>query len=77
MEKQGAPVLPVIRGARCTGCGECVPVCSNGVLEIRDGQARLARPADCAYCGECETLCPQGAIALPFEITFQEGSGHA
>lgn len=67
-----APVLPVIRAERCTGCGDCVEACPAGALELREGVAVLARPEDCRYCGDCETLCPQGAIALPFEIVFGE-----
>jgi NAD-dependent dihydropyrimidine dehydrogenase PreA subunit len=65
-------ILPTILQDLCTGCGDCVATCPTGALELREGQAILARPADCAYCGDCETLCPQGAIALPFEIVFSE-----
>lgn len=67
-----APVLPMIRADRCTGCGDCLEACPAGVLELREGKAVLARPEDCRYCGDCETLCPEGAIALPFEIVFSE-----
>ncbi len=66
-----SPVLPLILEERCTGCSDCVEVCPAEALELADGRAVLARPEDCAYCADCEEICPEGAIALPFEIAFE------
>ncbi|HDL98348.1 MAG TPA: 4Fe-4S ferredoxin, partial [Desulfobacteraceae bacterium] len=37
----------------CTGCGECVPDCAEGSLEIIDGKARLAADKLCDGLGAC------------------------
>jgi len=68
-------VLPIIDGARCTGCGTCVNTCPTQAVALIDGQACIVRPADCAYCGDCEASCPEGAIGLPYEIVLAEFVG--
>jgi len=30
-----------INEARCTGCGECIPGCPEGAIQVIDGKARL------------------------------------
>ena len=64
------PSLPVPRidGDRCTGCGLCVEVCPNGVLNMTDQKAHVARPDRCDYTGYCERICPAEAIERPFQI---------
>ena len=69
---QHTTVLPLIIEDRCTGCGDCVQVCPQGVLELLGERVVLARPEECAFCGDCESFCPEGAIALPFEIIYAE-----
>ena len=66
--------LPVLDRARCTGCGDCVPVCASGVLALVGGRLEFVKPAACDYCGECEAMCAQGAISCPYEIVM-EGNG--
>ncbi|NLE01848.1 MAG: 4Fe-4S binding protein, partial [Fibrobacter sp.] len=50
----------------CIGCGECVEVCKDFSLEIRDGNAGLSNnPAfGCIGCGHCMAICPTGAIQI-------------
>ena len=49
---------------KCNGCGECVPSCAEGALEIIDGKARLVSEKYCDGLGACLGECPQGAITI-------------
>lgn len=48
----------------CNGCGECVPNCHEGALQIIDGKARLISELMCDGLGACIGHCPQGAITI-------------
>ena len=48
----------------CNGCGECVPACEEGAIEIIHGKARLAADNLCEGLGACLGSCPQGAISV-------------
>lgn len=48
----------------CNGCGECVPNCHEGALQIIDGKARLISELMCDGLGACLGHCPQGAIEI-------------
>lgn len=48
----------------CTGCGECVPGCHEGALQIIDGKARLISELMCDGLGACLGHCPEGAITI-------------
>ena len=48
----------------CDGCGECVPNCHEGALQIIDGKARLISELMCDGLGACLGHCPQGAITI-------------
>ena len=49
---------------KCDGCGNCVPACAEGALEIVDGKARLVSEVYCDGLGACLGECPQGAITI-------------
>ena len=49
---------------KCDGCGNCVPNCKEGALQIIDGKARLISDLFCDGLGACLGHCPQGAITL-------------
>lgn len=49
---------------KCTGCGECVPNCPEGALQIIDGKARLVSDLFCDGLGACIGHCPEGAITV-------------
>lgn len=48
----------------CTGCGECVPNCHEGALQIIDGKVRLISELMCDGLGACLGHCPEGAITI-------------
>ncbi len=48
----------------CNGCGNCVPNCHEGALQIIDGKARLISDLFCDGLGACIGHCPEGAISL-------------
>jgi len=47
---------------RCDGCGQCVPSCAEGALEIIDGKARLIAERYCDGLGACLGECPNDAL---------------
>ena len=46
----------------CNGCGECVPNCVEGALQIIDGKARVISDLFCDGLGACLGHCPTGAL---------------
>ena len=48
----------------CNGCGDCVPNCHEGALQIIDGKARLISDLMCDGLGACLGHCPEGAITI-------------
>lgn len=49
---------------KCDGCGQCVPACAEGAIQIIDAKARLVREEYCDGLGACLGECPQGAIII-------------
>lgn len=48
----------------CNGCGDCVPNCPEGALQVLDGKARLVSDLFCDGLGACLGECPVGAITV-------------
>ena len=53
-----------INKEKCTGCGDCIPGCPEGALQVIDGKARLISDLFCDGLGACIGTCPQEAIEI-------------
>ncbi len=48
----------------CDGCGQCVPSCAEGAIQIIDGKAKLVEDRYCDGLGACLGECPTGALSV-------------
>jgi len=48
----------------CDGCGQCVPACEEGAIQIVDGKATLVGEKYCDGLGNCLGECPTGALKV-------------
>jgi NAD-dependent dihydropyrimidine dehydrogenase PreA subunit len=48
----------------CDGCGQCVPNCAEGALQIIDGKAKIIAENLCDGLGACLGECPNGALKI-------------
>jgi len=53
-----------IDNEKCNGCGQCIPNCPEGAIQIIDEKARLISDIFCDGLGACIGYCPQGAIKI-------------
>lgn len=53
-----------IDGNLCDGCGQCVPACAEGAIQIVDGKARLVSEIYCDGLGACLGECPKSALKI-------------
>ena len=71
--------LAAVDRERCDGCGKCVGVCPQGIIEIVPREnviqnfcssrasaknTRAACGVGCIGCGICEKVCPVGAVRV-------------
>jgi Pyruvate/2-oxoacid:ferredoxin oxidoreductase delta subunit len=49
---------------KCNGCGQCIPNCPEGALQVIDNKARLVSDLFCDGLGACIGNCPLGAISV-------------
>ena len=48
----------------CDGCGQCVPSCAEGSLQIVDGKAKMVSDNLCDGLGACLGECPNDALKI-------------
>jgi ferredoxin len=58
--------VPTIDESSCTGCGQCVKACPDGVLALHEGKSKAGPGefAGCIACGHCVCVCPTGSIVV-------------
>lgn len=49
---------------KCDGCGDCVPSCAEGAIQIIDNKAKVVNETYCDGFGACLGECPQDAITM-------------
>lgn len=49
---------------KCSGCEECVEVCTAQVFEMRSGKPTPVKGKDCVGCQSCAEICEQQAIQV-------------
>lgn len=49
---------------KCDGCGQCLPGCPEGALQVVDGKVRLVKESYCDGLGACLGHCPTGALQV-------------
>ncbi|MCM8763905.1 MAG: 4Fe-4S binding protein [Candidatus Omnitrophica bacterium] len=54
---------------KCTGCGQCIPSCPEGAIQIIDGKARIISDLFCDGLGACIGSCPYGALTIKKRLT--------
>lgn len=47
---------------KCDGCGQCVPSCAEGAIQVVNGKARLVSEKYCDGLGACLGECPNDAL---------------
>ncbi|MHC4862399.1 MAG: ATP-binding protein, partial [Planctomycetota bacterium] len=57
------PMIRIIE-EKCDGCGQCVPSCAEGAIQVIDGKARLIGDSLCDGMGACLGECPQDALVI-------------
>ena len=46
---------------KCTGCGECLPVCPQNCMDIAASKAEINQ-TNCLHCGNCFEVCRFDAV---------------
>ncbi len=55
---------PIIDEEECNGCGFCIEVCPNKVLDLEEGVAVVVNEEACDGCGLCAEECPMSIIEI-------------
>ncbi|MFH0966491.1 MAG: 4Fe-4S dicluster domain-containing protein [Methanobacteriota archaeon] len=54
----------------CEGCGDCIPACPTGSIELLDKEGQkipkawVTNPDTCIGCGKCAKACIVGAVQM-------------
>lgn len=46
---------------KCTGCGDCIPACPVGYIQMNPRTEKIIM---CIHCGICAKYCPHGVLKL-------------
>lgn len=50
--------------SRCDGCGNCIPACAEGAIQLVDGKAKVVSDKFCDGLGACLGECPNNALRV-------------
>jgi NAD-dependent dihydropyrimidine dehydrogenase PreA subunit len=56
--------LVVVDGEKCTGCEDCLEVCTASVFEMKEGQSVPVNGKECLGCASCVEVCKEKAITI-------------
>jgi len=56
--------IVIIDENKCNGCGECIPNCQEGAIQLIGGKAKLLAEKYCDGLGACLGTCPMDAIIV-------------
>ena len=59
--------------SKCNGCGNCLKVCQNNVLQLINGRVHVINEKRCDVSGHCIQFCPQDAISIGEKLPFCVG----
>ena len=70
LTQDGSPFIPQYPGGidpfKCNGCGECVEICPQNCIELREFKGRkvavITKFELCIGDGFCKIVCPQDAF---------------
>ncbi|MCX6231575.1 MAG: nitroreductase family protein [Bacteroidetes bacterium] len=64
----------IIDTEKCKGCGNCVEVCKDFSLELKNGKASISEHSvfGCIACGHCMCICNNHAIRIEGRFTSAE-----
>lgn len=65
-DSKGREMKISIDPKKCTGCGDCVLICPEDVLEINEGldKCNVVNMDACTGCQACEVSCETNAISI-------------
>ena len=58
--------VPKIDQDLCTGCGVCVSICPDRIIDLDSSDKALVKGETCMQCGHCYAVCPVEAVVVPF-----------
>ncbi len=64
--------IVIIDEEKCTGCGDCIPKCHEGALQIINGKAKLVAEKFCDGIGDCLGSCSFDAIRVEEEEVSED-----
>ena len=56
--------IPNVDSEKCTGCEECVEVCSASVFAMKNKKAIPMNKDQCVGCESCVEVCLENAITV-------------
>ena len=58
------PFKATVNKDKCTGCEECLEVCTSHVFEMVEGKSVPVHQEECLGCQSCVETCTESAISV-------------